>query len=275
MISKFLYRNESGYTQRLQDISYPYYLQKKLEHYYITLTKNNPDFVKKDKDSIKKRIHTYFEHDTTPDSIINWNENKPSNIDKIARPITLKSTSKSDMSQIAKKSASFFRQADEFYFTSLNMDKNTSPLVEYYSFLQCVKGCVLLKLKINESLMFKTHGLTCWFDPERHTYPQASIKTFGVFHTILLIEDSLNEMKDYYSGKRNLALDQLLEERTFSPATAFIISFLLSNLVRYYPIEWQKILLAEDNDIIRKINKFREDTLPDAIERLFPYLLRV
>jgi len=271
MVSRFLYRNKLSYTQILQDISYPYYLQKKLEHYYIILQENNPEFIKKDKDLIEKRIKTYFDHDTTYNSIIDWKNNKPSKFDKIARPITLKS----DFSQLAKKSASFFRQADEFYLASLNMDKNTSPLVEYYSFIQCVKGCVLLKLRINESLMFNQHGITCWFDPERRKYPQASIKASGVFHTILLIHDSLNEMNDYFTGNRELTLDQLLEERQCSPATAFIISYLLSNLVRYYPIEWRKILQAEDDDIIRKIDKFRADTLPDAMQSLFPYLIRI
>ncbi len=182
-------------------------------------------------------------------------EYREKNKEKIAKPLSI---SPRCFERIGKRSASFFKQTKVMYETSLNMNDNSSPLVEYYSLLQCVKGRVLLQLEINEGILFKNHGITCQFDKKKDKYPKVNIKASGVFHSLLLVCDPWNEMNDFFTGKIDLSLDQLLTRGLFSPASAFILSFILSSLVRYHPEYWQTILLGIDDDIIRKNQRFSE-----------------
>ncbi len=267
-----LYRYEYQFLKRLEDLSYPYYLKNKLEYYWVTVAKKNPEHIEKVKQNLIERISTYYEHDTLRNSKLVWRGKKPRTAEELAKPISLDT----DYGKIAVKSASYFKQANELYKTSLTMNDNSSPLVEYYSFLQCVKGCVLLLLDINEEILFRQHGTSHQFNESSDKYPRANIKTTGVFHTILLLQDPYNEMNKYFTkGEMDLSLDNLLEFRSHTPASAFIISFILSSLVRYYPEYWQRKLQGIEDDIIREIIHFRCEVLPKQIDSLFPYLLRL
>ncbi|MHA2243881.1 MAG: YaaC family protein [Candidatus Hodarchaeales archaeon] len=266
-----LYRYEYQFLAKLEDLSYPYYLQKRLEDYWVILAKKDPEYIEKEKLHLKEKIKDYYEHDSLEESILDWKDNKPKNIEKIAKP---RSLSPGYLERLAKRSASFFRQAKVMYETSLNMNDNSSPLVEYYSLLQCVKGSVLLQLEVNEEILFRSHGITCQFDKTKDKYPKANIKATGVFHSLLLVCDPWDEMNDFFTGKIDLSLDKLLTRIPNSPASAFILSFILSSLVRYHPEYWQTILLGTGDDIIREINNFRREKLPESIDRLFHYYIR-
>lgn len=266
-----LYRYEYQFLAKLEDLSYPYYLQKQLENYWEIHAKNNPEDIEKAKSHLKERIKDYYEHDSLEKSELKWGKNKPKNIEEIAKPLSL---SPGCFERIARRSASFFKQAKVMYETSLNMNDNSSPLVEYYSLLQCVKGSVLLELEVNERILFRSHGITCQFDKKKDNYPKANIKASGVFHSLLLVCDPYDEMNDFFTGKIELSLDKLLKRLHDSPASAFMLSFILSSLVRYHPEYWQKILLGFDDDIIREINNFQREKLPKSIDRLFPYYIR-
>ncbi len=160
------------------------------------------------------------------------------------------------------------------YKTSLKMDINSSPLIEYYSFLQCVKGSAIIELNLNEKLLFSFHGISSDYNTDR--YPRAVVKTCGVFHVIFLLGDPNNKMKDYFSGKIDLDLISLIEKSRLSasPAPSFILSYLLSTLVRYQPDKWKTICRGVEDDIFLDIREFRRNQLPDSIERIFPYFVK-
>lgn len=266
------------HTIKLEKLSNPYYLHKGLEKKY--LTQNT---------SLKKRLQDEInEYNDKINHYNNWlQSNKKIKEGRSSQDIAIPVDENSDLETIAKKAASFFQQGLEMYLTSQKMHINSSPLVEYYSFLQCVKGRVLLDLEIKDNSLFSFHGLIV--DREAtNTYMKVKVKPFGVFQALLLLKGSITEINDYLSGKYVLKLESLIEkkllQKTFDPTNfiekrvdrddpmpRFVMSFILSSLVRYFPQVWQEIYLGLSDSIILKIHDYRRDEITDALDAILPF----
>ena len=152
------------------------------------------------------------------------------------------------------------------------MPLNTAPLVEYYGLLQCVKGTILMTLNLRNSIFFRYHGLT-YIDPSNpDNYIKAEIKT-GVFLALLIrqtfYDEETNriEMEEYLKENYKPSLKDLINNN--SVPAVFIISWMLSSLVRYKTKVWQEICAGEEDELITKIQEFRRSTFPKAIKNLF------
>ncbi|GAJ03803.1 unnamed protein product [marine sediment metagenome] len=67
---------------------------------------------------------------------------------------------------LASEVSLYFHQALQMLKTSQEMSESSSPLVEYYGYLQCVKGIILMELNPNQELFFSYHGIS--YDKEKH-----------------------------------------------------------------------------------------------------------
>jgi hypothetical protein len=105
-----------------------------------------------------------------------------------------------DIREVARKSSVYFQQGLEMLETSFSMPENTSPLVEYYALLQCVKGSIILDLDFKEELFFTKHGIrqTKKVDEEKLSkYLNIQIMPLGVFSALAinLLISSIKEKK--------------------------------------------------------------------------------
>jgi len=131
--------------------------------------------------------------------------------------------------------------------TSLDMPENSSPLVEYYGFLQCAKGMILLELNVNQKLLFSHHGLIS-AETNSH-YISVAIKERGVFSALLIrrggvIFKKYEEAIDmFFSQPYCRSLEEAVTDKHTrgDPVFTFMGSWMLSSLVRYRPLKWQEI----------------------------------
>ena len=197
---------------------------------------------------IKTRIHRYNRRITYFSDILK-RQNKLKQDLQPQELATLR-TPNFNYSEIANEAAIYFQQGLEMLRTARSMHENSSPLVEYYGFLQCVKGITILELEIKDARFFSYHGLTR--AKANSHYINAKIKPIGVFSALLLrikpMGMSTEEAMDYFfSEPRCLSLEEALDikarpyNKSYSknylgdPIFAFIGSWLLSSLVRYHP----------------------------------------
>ncbi|MFX0087647.1 MAG: hypothetical protein ACFFAU_18500 [Candidatus Hodarchaeota archaeon] len=232
------YIHEYDHLRILEKLTNPYYLETQIVDHYLSEDLLHIRSLDEDTDNYNKRIFEYFSY---PE--FNWRGKKPNDPQELAKPYD----NHTNFREIALKASGYFQQGLEMYKTSLIMDINSSPLIEYYSFLQCVKGSAIIELDLNEDLLFSFHGISSDFNSGR--YPKAVIKAYGVFHVIFLLGDPYNEMIDFFNRKIDLNLSSLIKKIPSSPASSFIVSYLLSTLVRYQPDKWQSICRGLDDDI--------------------------
>lgn len=176
-----------------------------------------------------------------------------------------------DIPELAEEIALYFHQGRELLALSLGVFENSSPLVEYYGFLQCVKGAILLKLDVKDKKLFTRHGLSS--RPTDDGYIEAKILNKGVFITLLLYQYSDHVVKHYIDNhlknKLNVTFKESMKQVGYlNHVPAFITSFLLSNLVRYHPRIWNELLSGKKDDIIADINDIRRQLIPTAIMQL-------
>lgn len=206
----------------------------------------------------------------------------PNSPQDLAKPVNPESKFK----KIADKASIYFQQGLELYLSSMNMNINSAPLVEYYGFLQCVKGAVLLDFEIKDFRLFSQHGLTIKRGRSNRNL-RAKVMTFGVFQALLLLQSSEPEIENFLHRRYYLTLESLLEEKLlknvknsqdsneirnpmdYAPPV-FIASWILSSLVRYFPILWQKIYFGLDDMLILRIGEYREKNIPEAIDSILP-----
>lgn len=175
-----------------------------------------------------------------------------------------------DIREEARRSSVYFQQGLEMLETSFSMPENTSPLVEYYALLQCAKGFIILDLDVNEELFFTQHGLTHAKNvDERNSskYLNAQIMPLGAFSALAIREALLidqrtekddplyyqNDLEDYFDEEYLPSIESIVIGDDENPhikminhsLTAFIGSWMLSNLVRYAPMKWQEILAGQ------------------------------
>ena len=248
---------ENEILDSLEKLSNYYYLRKGLEYCYKSKEDKMKELLERRIKNYQERIDKYYNH---PD--IDWRKNKPRK-EKLVKPVD----SSYNFDEIALKATCYFKQGLEMYFTSLKMNINSSPLVEYYGFLQCVKGRVLLDLDVGGGMIFSKHGVQQNISDS--AFIGGNIRETGVLHSLLLLECSFNEMDEYFSGKREISLEPLMNRiHENTPVSPFIVSFLLSCLVRYRPQMWQEICDGRTDDLILEIKKYRREKIPDAIERV-------
>ncbi|MHA2231951.1 MAG: YaaC family protein, partial [Candidatus Hodarchaeales archaeon] len=188
--------------------------------------------------------------------------------------------SNQELTKIALTAATYFEQGLEMLLTAQQMSDKSAPLVEYYGFLQCVKGVIFLELDVHHELFFGRHGLT--FEKDDSRYIGAKIMPFGVFSALLLRSESLEATEFYLSGDFCPTLEQIMSnEHVYiqekpadfrsprsDPVLTFIGSWMLSTLVRYHPEVWLEICEGKTDNIITNIQKFRRSFVPDAVHSL-------
>jgi hypothetical protein len=189
-----------------------------------------------------------------------------------------------EIKKLAFNTSLYFSQGYEILKTAITMDINSSPIMDYYSLLQIVKGVILLELDVDKKEFFKSHGLRSVKKIESEVIHQAKIETYGVFPALLIrcgdyVKDhhlAIN-LEDYYVDNYSPTFKEMIERdhlrSLYKIPEAFIFSWMLSEIVRYKPEEWQKICTGTDNNWIRNIEKFRESILPNVIMDLTTYLL--
>ena len=260
---------EGDYIRRclrmLDHLTSSYYLKSLLEVSYLSQQEHIQKTRNVQTTEYKKRI-TYFANLLKSRNKIN--QDLPP--EKIAAP----HTPASKLSKIAEEAAIYFQQGQEMLQTSQDMPENTGPLVEYYGFLQCVKGSTVLELDINRDEFFKYHGLRA-LPTKKSNYINAEIKPFGVFQALLLYRKPKlmtpeEAMDKFLSGSYCPSLKEIVMDRHShgDPIHAFIGSWMLSTLVRYRPRTWQEIRLGRKDDIIRWIRVYRRIEISYAIQNL-------
>ncbi len=195
---------------------------------------------------------------------------------KINMPIILPETEE-EIKELALNVVPYFSQGYELYKTSLDMDINSSPIVEYYALLQIVKGVILLELNPIEDKFFNAHGLEHANNVETEHVYRAKPKTFGVFAALLIRctdylvkeDGSKTFAMDYYYNNYNPSLKDMINDQRISQIPeAFIFTWILSELARYQPKKWEQIWDGKKNNWIIQINRFREEKLPMVIRNL-------
>jgi hypothetical protein len=172
----------------------------------------------------------------------------------------------------------YFKQGLEMYQTSLSMSEFTSPLLEYYALVQCVKGLFRLQFNLpSKSQLFNGHGLG-------HKNMQAKVHKHGVFHALNIISSRGGDIKEdflnkYKEGTMTDKLENCLKKSISthygnnqmpqsSLSYCFTASFILSSLVRYNPRKWQEIITGEESELILNIRNFRSNDFPNALRTL-------
>jgi len=183
-----------------------------------------------------------------------------------------------EIREIASKASIYFLQGYEMYKTSLEMDINSSPIIEYYALLQIVKGVIMLELKVEPEEFFSAHGLKRKKkDASPDVVHQAKIQTHGVFAALLIrCTDYLEKddgtknftMDEYYDNYFPSLKEMINQKDNRGILNVFIFSWMLSEVARYKPEKWKKICEGIDNKWIVNIDDFRDFWLPDAINDL-------
>jgi len=249
------------YFNMLERLSIPNFLQKKLEERYQAPEERIRESYQEKIAEYERRI-SYFS-----ETVLNGRLSPH----ELATPHTFDS----NLSAITEEAAVYFQQGREMLQTSHNMPENSSPLVEYYGFLQCVKGMVLLEINVNKKQLFSRHGLTQSKTPSR--YINVKIMPLGVFTALLLrrggvIFKKYKEAIDFFFSQPYCpSLEEIVTDRfTYGdPRYAFIMSWMLSSLVRYSPLKWKEIQDGTTDDIILSIREYRRHELTKAFEHLF------
>lgn len=258
----------SQYLDMLEKLSIPYFLQRLLHEKYQSQEERVQNLTNEKIDDYNKKIE-YFSKIPQVHKAISNKLGKAFSLAELAKP----RTPDSDLTEVAKEAATYFRQGLEMLKTSLSMQENSSPLVEYYSFLQCVKGTIMLDLDVNQGIFFSYHGLS---SAETDSgYIKARVMPLGVFSALLLLRDvifidSEQTLDTFISNPYFSSLEEVVDNRHShgDPAYAFIGSWLLSNLVRYMPVKWEEIREGEKDEIIIAIRDYRRFEIPHSIRNL-------
>jgi len=287
-----MYERMNKTIKLLEQVTIPYHLEKCLEQKYFPVEDSDKEVLQLKISKYKQKINHFFETTDIKNIIKRYiSNNKKNDPYEIIKPVEYKT----DIKKIAYKAAIYFQQGLEMLKTAIIMHENVSPLVEYYGFLQCVKGSIILELDIYKDLFFSYHGLTQVKNDEicskklkeknsltTHSkiqlskYINAEIKTLGVFSALLLrITDFYEkENKKEYTMDKYLqkdykpSIEEIVSIYHFDPPSVFIGSWMLSTLVRYKPAKWQEICSGIKDDIITRIRKFRREKIPATIESL-------
>ncbi|MHA1222774.1 MAG: YaaC family protein [Candidatus Heimdallarchaeaceae archaeon] len=265
------------------------YLKKRFQQ------KEKNTFYAIDKPRYEAKLRYYFGIRNNSDAIKKQLE-KLNLEEKIEDTIKVRVLEENNISAVAQTASLYFQQALEMYQTSLNMPENTSPLVEYYALLQCVKGSIILDLHIEEGIFFRFHGIVHSSNKENE-YIRAKIKPLGVFSALAIrfahfIEQKneegeiiycKNDLEDYYKEDFSISLKEIVKPPPSStydnshhnPLSIFIGAWMLSTLVRYVPKKWQEILAGQKNDLIYNIRYFREEEIPRTFESCLPNHIRM
>lgn len=254
----------------LEEESIPYHLKTKLERRYFTRSpyniKNlNHEYITYDKKIKNLFSKDWFKTDFHRASKIKKNDFK---LKQIIHPRPYRTSFK----EVAEEIAVYFRQSIAFFRTALNMPLNTAPLVEYYGLLQCIKGSILMTLNVKNPVFFKYHGLKSIEPDNPDDIIKAEIKP-GVFPALLIRHTHFDdergriEMNDYLKKNYTPSLKDLINDEIIP--SVFIVSWMLSTLVRYKPKLWQEICAGEEDNFITKIQRFRREIFPKTIKKIF------
>ncbi len=204
----------SEYLSKLERLSIRYYLEKQLKKKYQSTDDRTLERFQKNTTDYENRIAYFAE-------TILQNNYKPEDL-------AIPTTQNSDFEKIATKAAVYFQQGREMLQTALYIPENSSPLVEYYGFLQCAKGMIQLELDDPKKLLFSRHGLS--FTEKNTRYISAIIQKRGVFSALLIRRGEITFKKFeeaidmFFSQPYCPSLEEIITDKhTFGdPVLAFI-----------------------------------------------------
>ncbi|MBA7545520.1 hypothetical protein ES705_37889 [subsurface metagenome] len=255
----------------LEFVSSEYYLKNNLKSKYIPYDEQSKKVVSYFFKVHEKKIEHFFSQDWIKESLKNKIEATRSTTKPLNKGINI--------DFLAEKSALYFRQGLEFLRTSVNMPDNTAPLVEYYGFLQCAKAKIIISLDFNENLFFTKHGIiiqkySSESSKKVSQYLNGRIKPCGVLPLLIIAEtqyyaeEKIFEMDKYLGRNYCPSLEEMLDQKHVGPIEAFIVSWMLSTLVRYQPKKWVDICSGKHNDFGLKISSLRKREIPRAISTM-------
>jgi len=261
----------------IEKLSIPYYLETKLrEEHSIPKFLTDKD-TQNARQNQKAKIAMYNEKIKKYISI-----NYPKLQDEFSQIKPIDHTC--DFRDIALNASLFFQQGKQMLFTSLDMPESSSPLVEYYGYLQCIKGAILLELSVDFNFFFKHHGVSPTMKNRnekakneqirREFYLRADIKKKGVLQALLIRSQGYLGKYDetrfdcYLNGSYKPTLEYVMGLRKADSPNAFLGSWMLSTIVRYEPKKWQSICSGLDGDLIDNIRTFRRNSIPNGLRRL-------
>ncbi len=278
---------------KIASIQYPHeeFLRKRVEE------KEQSTFVRVDKLRYEAKIDYYFSLQSNESSIRRRLEQLNLKEMDIRNTVKVREYDKLEcIKEVAQKASIYFHQALEMYQTSIKMPETTSPLVEYYALLQCVKGSIILDLDLIEDVFFRFHGIVPVVKEEGN-YIRARVKPIGVFSALVIrfagYQDQRddngnsiqykNEMETYFRKIFIISLEDIVNPPSSSafeisysnPLSVFMGSWMLSNLVRYAPLSWQEILAGQKNDLLYYIRDFRDEEIPRIFESCLPDHIRM
>lgn len=265
---------EFDHTMSLEKYSNPSFLKNLLDAKYKSENNSIIDKNETRADLIIKKTQKLIDI-REPEHISNYDQ------------LVIPHEKKTDFKEISNLASTFFQHALELYLTAFSMSNNTSPLIEYYSLLQCVKGRILLDFKVPDFILFSKHGIS-WKKKGEFDL-KFQVKDIGVFQGLLILDKSLllEELVKYLEKKYILTFQDLIEKKMKyktntgitseqrvlegDPISAFLVSFGLSCFVRYHPLTWKKILIGEETSINLAINNYRRDDLTEAFEEILKF----
>lgn len=235
----------------LEKMTVPSYLESELINQFDTSTSGL-------KSSVEQQITAYQEKIDYFSELIHFQGES----DDLAIPITPDLILGNEASVVVRATI-YFRQGLEMLGTSSKMSEFTSPLLEYYGFLQCVKGIIALRLNIIHENFLRYHGLK--IVPDDTQYIKAEIKKWGVFQAYLIASGYPKKFLDKYkAGTITESLPELIKNADMF--SIFITSWMLSTIVRYQPARWQEILSGfKEDQLIIQVRDFRRRKFPSFL----------
>ena len=192
------------------------------------------------------------------------------NPEEIGKPINLSF----DLNQITNNSTTYFLQGLEMLKNSQTLSEMTSPVLQYYSYLQIIRGKVNSLVSLDYPTFNRFHGIKL---DEYNNYIEGKFAKAGALQSLGIVEGDFLIGKNLYTENTKVSLPELLNEASQNnvndPCSTFIISWMLSMIVRYNPNLWKQILEGKNDDIVLKIRDFQNEIFPKSIISLLqPFL---
>lgn len=177
---------------------------------------------------------------------------------------------------LAQKASLYFRQGKELLRSAQDISEFSRPILDYYAYLQIIKGVIILNFEINDSNFLSYHGIV----PDRNAnyqYITPRVKKFGVLQLLLISLTHLHENSDHnnyikkFTHDVRITLEECIDmiKGIYEVIPLYIFLWSLSFLVRYSPEKWQLILSGRSEDeLIRKIRRIRNINFPSIVHHL-------
>ena len=284
----------------LENLVYPKFIEEKLEEIYDNPNPSIQEYRNNERIEKEEKISIFFDYDFVRKALASYKSEL--NPLSIIRPLD----SSCDFKKASYQCSLYFKQGKELLSTAIELSEFTSPIIQYYGLLQCIKGIILLDYELSNSPFFSYHGIRedkCTTILTRSNtklesklkslhqnakfaklkyplefkisnYCNAKIMPFGVFTALLIHQskqfaytpDRRTDMDYFLSGDCSLSLEELVNSSHMDIYKVFIISWTISTIVRYKPTLWQEIVSGSKDTIIKQLIDFMRYEVPNKLQ---------